>query len=108
MPNTSLASLFASAALLGTVLAHADPSVQSAAPAAASPPTQAVQPVALAYTLDAGAQGCADERALRAAVAEKLGHDPFSSDAMRTVSVEVSRGREGFVAQIWTVEDGEP
>lgn len=47
------------------------------------------RPAHLLYVRQAGAGGCPDESQLRAAVAARLGYDPFSPRARRTVMVRV-------------------
>jgi hypothetical protein len=49
---------------------------------------------------EAGAESCPDEQALQRAVAERLGLNPFSSDAARTVSVRWKTSEAGFSAEL--------
>jgi hypothetical protein len=54
----------------------------------------------LVYDRGPGAQGCADEPALRAAVAARLGYDPFFPWAHDTVVAEIERTADGFRARV--------
>jgi hypothetical protein len=47
----------------------------------------AVEPIRLDARRESGAEGCPDEQQLQRAVAERLGENPFSSDASRAVVV---------------------
>jgi hypothetical protein len=63
------------AALLGGVSAGAEPA----------------HTARLSYTLGRGAEQCPDEQTVRAAVAERLGYDPFQPGARRLVTATVRR-----------------
>src|SRR5437899_3138587 len=54
----------------------------------------------LVYVRDAGAGECPDEAAMRAAVAARLGYDPFGERASLTVSVMIAPSGRGLRAQI--------
>jgi hypothetical protein len=45
----------------------------------------------LVYAVGPGLEGCPDERWVRAAVAARIGRDPFVDDAQTTVSVQLNR-----------------
>jgi hypothetical protein len=59
----------------------------------------------LVYARGAGASSCPDEEVLRAAVATRLGFDPFFPWARQTVVVLVSKAPEGYVAHVEVVDD---
>lgn len=54
----------------------------------------------LAFTRDTAAASCPDANGLRAAVAAKLGYDPFSDDATRTLAVSFGKSGPELRAQI--------
>ena len=54
----------------------------------------------LVYDRGPGAEGCAGEPALRAAVAARLGYDPFFPWAHDTVVAEIERTGDGFRARV--------
>ena len=58
----------------------------------------------LVYVRSAGAEACPDEEAIRAAVAARLGYDPFRAVADTTLSAEVRRGAGGFSADVKLVD----
>ena len=62
----------------------------------------------LVYSRAAGAESCADEDALRAAVAKRVGHDPFVPSAKQTVVASMAPASgAGFVARVRLIdEDG--
>jgi hypothetical protein len=61
----------------------------------------AVEPRAkLVYVLEKGAERCPPEAELRSAVAARLGYEPFSNDADRTVHATVKRRGRGLRARI--------
>jgi hypothetical protein len=59
----------------------------------------------LVYDRGPGAESCASEPALRAAVAARLGYDPFFPWARDTVVAEVERTGDGFRARVVLVGD---
>jgi hypothetical protein len=75
--------------------------------ASAIPTTANARPSArLVYSRAAGAESCPDERALRAAVAERLGYDPFFAWVKQAVVASMAPdGRRGFVARIRLVDE---
>jgi hypothetical protein len=54
----------------------------------------------LVYVRDPGAEMCPEEEELRAAVAARLGYNPFRVVADNTLFAEVRRGAPGFVADV--------
>ena len=54
----------------------------------------------LVYVRGAGADGCPDEAGVRSAVAARLGYDPFTADASKTIAVAVVRPGSSFQAKI--------
>jgi hypothetical protein len=74
------------AVLAGTGLAHAGP-------------PDAAHTARLSYARGQGAERCPEEETLRAAVAARLGYDPFRPDASQTVTASIrhtpTRGGEG-------------
>ena len=63
----------------------------------------------LTYERGAGAAACPDERALRGAVAARLGYDPFFSSSKAQALVSVYGEGNGFRARVRMVgEDGRP
>jgi hypothetical protein len=54
----------------------------------------------LVYQRDAGAESCADEAALRAEVARRVGFNPFKEDASRVIVCRVDRTVHGLRARI--------
>ncbi|HTB72556.1 MAG TPA: hypothetical protein VK762_04915 [Polyangiaceae bacterium] len=75
--------------------------------ASAIPTTANARPSArLVYSRAAGAESCPDERALRAAVAERVGYDPFFAWVKQAVVASMAPdGRRGFVARIRLVDE---
>jgi hypothetical protein len=67
---------------LGSAMAHAAPTSK------------------LTYVRGPGAEGCPAEPELRAAVARRVGYDPFFPYADRTVVAQIDHGATGFRAQI--------
>jgi hypothetical protein len=59
----------------------------------------------LVYDRGPGAESCASEPALRAAVATRLGYDPFFPWARDTVVAEVERTGDGFRARVKLVDE---
>lgn len=60
----------------------------------------------LVYSRAAGAESCADEQALRAAVAKRVGYDPFFPWAKQTVVATMERALDrGFVARVFLVDE---
>jgi hypothetical protein len=55
----------------------------------------------LRYLRDPSASRCPDENALRAAVASRLGYDPFHADAPLTIMVSITRAGRGLRARVW-------
>lgn len=60
----------------------------------------------LVYVRDKGAEDCPDEAALRAAVAARLGYDPFYPYAKATLFAEVSREGGVVRARVRLVDEG--
>jgi hypothetical protein len=56
--------------------------------------------VRLAYSRGPGAESCPEERALRDAVLDLLGYDPFRADAKEDIDARVVRGPGGLEAAI--------
>ena len=81
-----LSSPIAIALLLSTARAHANPSAR------------------LVYVRGPGAQVCPNEDAVRAAVATRLGYDPFFPSAPTTIFVELAGSGDRFVAQVKLVD----
>lgn len=71
-----------------SVIAHATPSAR------------------LVYVRDKGAEDCPDENALRAAVAARLGYDPFFPYAKATLFAEITRDAGTFRARVKLVDEG--
>jgi hypothetical protein len=63
------------------------------------------EPFHLAWVRGAGAEACVGDLALAARVAERLGRDPFSSGARRTIEGYVTRDGRRWTAHL-TVHDG--
>jgi hypothetical protein len=61
--------------------------------------------VVLIYARHAGAEACPNEQALRRAVIDRLGYDPFRPDAAAAVTASITRVRGGFRADV-TLGDG--
>ena len=60
----------------------------------------------LVYSRSSGADSCASETALRAAVAERVGYDPFFPGAKPVVVASMGRaGEAGFVARIRMIDE---
>jgi hypothetical protein len=57
---------------------------------------EAVPRFGLAWVRDAGAGSCLDQRSLKIAVQNRLGREPFSDDAERTIEGNVSRSARSF------------
>ncbi|MBX3190466.1 MAG: hypothetical protein KF819_25930 [Labilithrix sp.] len=60
----------------------------------------------LVYVRDTGAEDCPDEPALRAAVAARLGYDPFFPHAAATLFAEVTREGGTYRARVKLVDEG--
>ena len=71
-----------------SVVAHATPSAR------------------LVYVRDKGAEECPDEQALRAAVAARLGYDPFFPYAKATLFAEITGDAGTFRAKVKLVDEG--
>jgi hypothetical protein len=54
----------------------------------------------LEYERSPGTESCPDQATLVAAVAERLGYDPFSSDALQTLHARIEPSKDGFAAVI--------
>jgi hypothetical protein len=67
----------------------------------------AEMPARLVYERDAAAPGCPDEGVLRAEVAKRIGFDPFTDDAPRTIVCRVARLGHGLRARIEVGADGD-
>lgn len=59
----------------------------------------------LVYLRNPGAESCPDEQAIRAAVAARLGYDPFFPYAPTTLFAEISKTERGFSARVKLVDD---
>jgi len=59
----------------------------------------------LVYVRDAGAEDCPDEKALRGAVAARLGYDPFFLHANATLFAEVTRQASTYRARVKLVDE---
>lgn len=59
----------------------------------------------LVYLRDAGAEDCPDEGAVRAAVASRLGYDPFFPQARATLFAELKRKKSTYTARIKLVDE---
>ena len=81
------------AALTLILLALGEPSVAHASPSAR-----------LVFSRTPDAASCPDEGALRRAVAERVGYDPFFPHAPLTVVAEMSRSGEDLVARVHLVD----
>jgi hypothetical protein len=68
-------------------------------PAAAAPSAR------LVYLRNVGAEACPNEAVLRAAVAARLGYDPFFASAAQTMFAEISKVSAGFHARIKLVDE---
>src|SRR3954471_15454210 len=60
----------------------------------------------LEYVRTAGAEQCPDGAAVRAAVAERLGYDPFSERGDRVLRCEITRAGGGLRSQIEVIDAG--
>ncbi len=67
---------------------------------AASRAAQAIPTARLEYERGADTESCPDEPALRRAVAERLGYDPFDGGATQTLHARLDHGGDGFSAVI--------
>lgn len=61
--------------------------------------------VRLLYVREAGVEACPAEPAVRAAVAGRLGYDPFEPDARSTLLARVSKSALGFVGSIELIDE---
>ncbi|GAC1598418.1 MAG: hypothetical protein NVS3B20_20690 [Polyangiales bacterium] len=59
----------------------------------------------LVYVRNRGAESCPEEAAIRAAVAARLGYDPFFTTARATMFAEISRAGSAFTARIKLVDE---
>ncbi len=59
----------------------------------------------LVYVREAGAESCPDEGRVRAAVAGRLGYDPFNGAARGTVIARIARGESVFFGSIEIVDE---
>lgn len=64
--------------------------------------------VRLTYTRGEGATSCPDARAFGAAVAGRLGYEPFDPTAARKVNVTLGRRDRAFEARIEMIDSGAP
>ncbi len=72
----------------------------------ASPAVSASRRTArLEHSRSAGAEACPDEQALRAAVAARLGYDPFTPDASMLIAVAVDSSADGLRATVRLVTE---
>jgi hypothetical protein len=62
----------------------------------------------LEYTRLVGADACPDEAALRRSVVARLGYDPFSAQAPRTIAVSVRHEVQGHAGSVRVVDEGAP
>jgi len=67
-------------------------------------PSRAAQAARLVYGKSSEAAACAEETALRQAVARRLGYDPFVTYATRTMVVELRGDPNGLKARLYVVE----
>ena len=72
------------------------------APAAAAAPGDATR---LEYARSAGAARCPDRDALKSAVSERLGYDPFFPAARQTVVVEITDANDGLLGKMSLVDE---
>ena len=63
----------------------------------AAPPHRFVR---FSYERGSGTSSCPDEAAVRGAVAERLGYDPFAGDAPESVVVKLKRTDRGLRAEV--------
>ena len=61
---------------------------------------QATASARLFYGRSPAVQGCADEAALRTAIAQRAGHDPISPMASNSVAVSITREGDQLVADV--------
>jgi hypothetical protein len=61
---------------------------------------QATASARLFYGRSPAVQGCADEAALRGAIAQRAGHDPISPNAPNSVAVSITRDGDQLVADV--------
>jgi hypothetical protein len=59
----------------------------------------------LTYVRGDGAEACPDEAALRKAVADRLGYDPFFPSARKSVVAEIQKTPRGYASRILIVSD---
>jgi hypothetical protein len=67
-------------------------------------PARAAESMRLTYVRGLGADLCPDERALRLAVAVRLGYDPFVAWAPKTVHAEVARAGSKLRARVYLAD----
>ncbi len=65
----------------------------------------AIPTARLVYSRSEGAESCPDEMALREAVAQRIGHDPFVPWAQRTVVASISRSEQSFVGSVDLIDE---
>ena len=70
-----------------------------------APAAYATPSARLVYTRSSDAASCADESALRKAVAARFGYDPFFAWARQTVVVQIWRDAGRFVARVQLVDE---
>ena len=66
----------------------------------------AVAPTRLVYVRGPGAEACGDETVLRAAVASRVGADPFVLTAPLTIKVEVAASEGRLHGRVTLLQDG--
>ncbi len=66
----------------------------------------AAEPLRFEYLRLPGAESCPDQRSVERAVAARLGHDPFTSDARKFLRAVLSRDATGFAGEL-TLHEGD-
>ena len=69
-------------------------------------PAFAGESARLVYSRTAPALGCPDEKALRRAVAGRLGYDPFVAASVNSVVAELLENNDGLKARVYVIRDG--
>src|SRR5581483_5368620 len=97
---------FDGAPLRDAALARADALARTAALVPSSAPAPAVAPpVQMRLDHASAAPACPDAATLQRAVAERLGRDPFTSDARQTLVVRLSGKARAFRAELKVVDE---
>ncbi|MGA7121912.1 MAG: hypothetical protein WBY94_17525, partial [Polyangiaceae bacterium] len=82
------------------------PIAVAAACALWSLPAQSTPSARLVYSRARGAESCPDEEAMRAAVAARVGYDPFFAWARKTIVASMAPASlRGFVAKVDLVDE---